>query len=130
VSTLAASLAQRGIATIAINGVGDGFGTLRSLTVNRGNGDAVTFSSGGRGFDQNGDGLIDAREGLPAARPRTEPLVSGSRVSVVRADSSSQAPIALAADPTRRLKQARRSLTACRETVPEPYRLDPFRDRF
>jgi pimeloyl-ACP methyl ester carboxylesterase len=71
VSTLIASLAQRGIATIAINGVGHGFGRLGSLTVNRSNGDSMTFPSGGRGFDQNGDGVIDAREGFQAAHPRT-----------------------------------------------------------
>jgi pimeloyl-ACP methyl ester carboxylesterase len=71
VSALSASLAQRGIATIAINAVGHGFGTLGTLTVTRNTGDALTFSSGGRGFDQNGDGAIDAREGLQAARPRS-----------------------------------------------------------
>lgn len=116
VSALAASLAQRGIATIAINGVGHGFGTLGSLTVNRSNGESVTFSSGGRGFDQNG--VIDCQRGLHAARPRTEPLVSGSRVSVVRADSSSQAPIALAADPARRQKQVLRALADLSRNCP------------
>jgi len=30
----------------------------------------VTLAAGGRGFDQNGDGLIDADEGLTAAPPR------------------------------------------------------------
>jgi pimeloyl-ACP methyl ester carboxylesterase len=71
VSALSASLAQRGIATIAINGVGHGSGPLGCLTVNRSSGDSVTFSSGGRGFDQNGDGVIGAREGFQATSPRT-----------------------------------------------------------
>lgn len=70
VSTLTATLAERGIATIAVNAVGHGFGAHGSLTINRSNGDAVTFPSGGRGFDQNGNGVIDAREGMRAASPR------------------------------------------------------------
>jgi hypothetical protein len=69
--TLAAAFAQRGIATIAINGVGHGLGPLGSLTVSRSNGDSITFPSGGRGFDQNADGVIDGREGVRAAPPRT-----------------------------------------------------------
>ncbi|MBA3641793.1 MAG: hypothetical protein H0W53_21510 [Acidobacteria bacterium] len=70
-SPLAGLLAQRGIATIAINGVGHGFGPLGALTVSRTNGDSVAFPSGGRGFDQNGDGVIEGREGIRAAQPRT-----------------------------------------------------------
>jgi hypothetical protein len=69
-SPLAASLAQRGIATVAINGVGHGLGVLGTLTVSQISGDVVTFSSGGRGFDQNGDGTIESREGIRATRPR------------------------------------------------------------
>ena len=30
----------------------------------------MTLAAGGRGFDQNGEGLIDADEGLTAAPPR------------------------------------------------------------
>lgn len=70
-SPLAAHLAQRGMATIAINAPGHGFGGLGTLTVNRSDGTSVTFSAGGRGIDQNGDGLIEGREGIRAAQPRT-----------------------------------------------------------
>lgn len=66
----AASLANQGIATIAINAVGRGFGRLGTLTVNRTVGDSVTFPSGGRGFDQNANGTIAADEGAAATAPR------------------------------------------------------------
>src|SRR5262249_32007550 len=68
---LAASMAAQGIATIAINVVGHGFGSLGTLTINRTVGNPVTFSSGGRGVDQNGDGVIGNTEGVEAAAPRT-----------------------------------------------------------
>src|SRR5262249_887193 len=55
---LAASLAEQGIATIAINVVGHGFGPLSTLTVKPTVGAPVTFLEGGRGIDQNGDGII------------------------------------------------------------------------
>jgi hypothetical protein len=66
-----ASLAEHGIATIAINVAGHGFGPLGTLTVNQTGGRSVTFPAGGRGFDQNGDGVIGNREGLIVAPPRT-----------------------------------------------------------
>jgi hypothetical protein len=68
---VAASLAQQGIATIAINAVGHGFGPLSTLTVTPTAGAPVTFSEGGRGRDQNGDGLIGAAEGVNATGPRS-----------------------------------------------------------
>src|SRR5262245_10700175 len=68
---IVASMAKRGIATIAINAVGFGFGPLGTLTANLSGGTSVTFSAGGRGIDQNGDGTIGASEGLLAAPPRT-----------------------------------------------------------
>jgi dienelactone hydrolase len=64
---VAASFAAQGIASIAINVVGHGGGPNGTLTVVPG----PTFSAGGRGFDQNGDGRIDATEGSGAAFPRT-----------------------------------------------------------
>ena len=69
--TVAAVMAEHGIATIAINNVGTGFGPLGTLTVNQPTGSAVTFPAGGRGIDQNGDGVIDSPEGQDAAPPRT-----------------------------------------------------------
>jgi fermentation-respiration switch protein FrsA (DUF1100 family) len=68
---LAASLAKQGIATIAINVVGHGFGPLSTLTVTPSAGAPVTFLEGGRGIDQNGDGIIANNEGINAAPPRS-----------------------------------------------------------
>jgi len=68
---VAASMAAHGIATVAITAVGHGFGPLGTLTVRQTAGDPMTFSAGGRGFDQNGDGVIENTEGLDAAAPRT-----------------------------------------------------------
>lgn len=65
---LAASLAEQGIATIAINVVGHGFGPLSTLTVRPSVGAPVTFLEGGRGLDQNGDGLIANNEGISATQ--------------------------------------------------------------
>jgi dienelactone hydrolase len=67
---LAASLASYGIAGIAINAVGRGGGPLGTLRVDLTTGASVTLSSGGRGFDQDGNGSIDAQEGASAAPPR------------------------------------------------------------
>jgi dienelactone hydrolase len=70
---VAATMAAHGIATIAINVVGHGYGPLSTLTVNRRSTDGgpVTFPSGGRGIDQNNDHAIDNFEGLNAALPAT-----------------------------------------------------------
>lgn len=68
---VAAKMAAHGIATIAINAVGHGFGPLGTLTVNQTGGEPVTFSAGGRGIDQNGDHVIEANEGFGSAPPRT-----------------------------------------------------------
>jgi dienelactone hydrolase len=66
--TVAGSLAAQGIATLAINVVGHGGGALGTVTVTTPAG-TVTFPSGGRGVDQNGDGAIDGTEGSSAVRP-------------------------------------------------------------
>jgi dienelactone hydrolase len=68
--TIAGSLAAQGIATLAINVVGHGGGPLGTITVTTPTG-AVTFPSGGRGVDQNGDAAIDGTEGVSAVRPNT-----------------------------------------------------------
>ncbi|MEO8718995.1 MAG: Ig-like domain-containing protein [Burkholderiales bacterium] len=67
---VAASMAQRGIATIGINVVGHGYGPLGTLTVGTPSG-PVILPAGGRGIDQNGDGAIGGTEGSSAAAPRT-----------------------------------------------------------
>jgi hypothetical protein len=66
-----ATMAQHGIATILINGIGRGFGPLGTLTVTPAAGSPVTFLAGGRGIDQDGDGIIGPREGETAATPNT-----------------------------------------------------------
>src|SRR5262249_51768969 len=68
---VAATMAEHGIATLAINAVGHGFGPLSTLTVNRAAGGPVTFSAGGRGVDQDSDGIIGSSEGLAAPAPRS-----------------------------------------------------------
>jgi hypothetical protein len=69
--TTASTLAHNGIATIAINVVGHGGGPLGTMTVTRTDGPPVTFSAGGRGIDQDGNGTIDSTEGVSAAAPFT-----------------------------------------------------------
>jgi hypothetical protein len=64
---VASSLAHAGIATIAINVVGHGFGPAGTFTVTPVAGTAETFAAGGRGFDQDGNGKIDSTEGVNAA---------------------------------------------------------------
>jgi len=68
--TVAGSLAHQGIATLAINVVGHGGGAAGTITVTT-PAQTVTFPSGGRGVDQNGDGAIDGTEGASAVRPNT-----------------------------------------------------------
>jgi dienelactone hydrolase len=69
--TLAGSLASQGIAGIAISAVGRGGGPQGTLRVDLTTGQSVMFNSGGRGFDQDGNGTIDAQEGASATAPRT-----------------------------------------------------------
>jgi dienelactone hydrolase len=62
---VAGTLARAGLATIAINVVGHGGGPAGFYTATTTSG-SVTFSSGGRGVDQNGDGRFDSTEGVSA----------------------------------------------------------------
>jgi hypothetical protein len=62
---VASSLGRAGIATIAINVVGHGFGALGTYTATTAAG-PLTFPAGGRGIDQNGNGVIDSTEGVSA----------------------------------------------------------------
>jgi hypothetical protein len=59
----ASKMAEHGVAVIAINAAGHGFGPLGTLTVNRRGGESVTFLDGGRGLDVNSDGFIGSQEG-------------------------------------------------------------------
>jgi hypothetical protein len=68
--------ASQGIATLAINVVGHGGGALGTLNVLRAGAAPVSVPAGGRGFDQDGNGVIDSTEGVNAAPPRS---IIGSR---------------------------------------------------
>jgi hypothetical protein len=59
---VASVLAHNGIASIAINVVGHGFGPNSTLTVNQGAA-STTFLEGGRGVDQDANGQITSSEG-------------------------------------------------------------------
>jgi hypothetical protein len=59
---VASTLAHNGIASIAINVVGHGFGPNSTLTVQQGT-TSTTFPEGGRGIDQDGNGKIASTEG-------------------------------------------------------------------
>jgi hypothetical protein len=59
---VASTLAHNGIASIAINVVGHGFGPNSTLAVKQGT-TTTTFPEGGRGFDQDGNGQIASSEG-------------------------------------------------------------------
>ena len=69
-TNVAAVMAQHGIATIVINSVGHGFGPLSTLTVTSKEGVSTTFLAGGRGIDQDGNGVIGNPEGMAAGPPR------------------------------------------------------------
>ncbi len=69
-TAVASTLAHHGIATIAINVVGHGGGgTTGNLTIVPLTGAPVTIPDGGRGIDQDGNGVIDSTEGSSAAPP-------------------------------------------------------------
>jgi hypothetical protein len=68
---VASTLAHNGIATIAINAVGHGFGPNGTLAVIQGTTTTI-FSAGGRGVDQNGNGTFDSTEGLFATGAQTD----------------------------------------------------------
>jgi hypothetical protein len=66
---VAATLATRGLATVSIQPAWHGFGPLSTVTVTLLNRKTITFPSGGRNSDKDGDGDIEAIEGvsLPGA---------------------------------------------------------------
>ena len=66
---VAATLAEHGIATIAINAAGQGLGPRSTLTVGAA-GQTVTLPAGGRSIDLNGDGAIGPGEGTDTPTPR------------------------------------------------------------
>lgn len=68
---VASTLAHSGIATIAINAVGHGFGPNGTLAVIQGT-HTTLLPAGGRGVDQNGNGTFDSTEGLFATGPHAD----------------------------------------------------------
>ena len=74
--TVASVFASQGIATLSINVVGHGGGARGTLNVLRTAGAPVALNAGGRGIDQDGNGVIDSTEGVNAAPPRN---IIGSR---------------------------------------------------
>jgi Bacterial virulence factor lipase N-terminal len=66
---VAAKLAEQGIATIAIDAPGFGFGPASTYKVTFADLSSVTFPSGGRSIDQNGNGQITNGEGSLSALP-------------------------------------------------------------
>jgi len=69
--TVASVFASQGLATLSINVVGHAGGALGTLSVQRAGADAVLLAAGGRGIDQDGNGVIDSTEGVNAVAPRT-----------------------------------------------------------
>jgi hypothetical protein len=67
---VAATFASQGIATLSINVVGHGGGELGMLAVLSAGVPPVIVPAGGRGIDQDGNGVIDSTEGSSAAAPR------------------------------------------------------------
>ncbi|GAA6141898.1 Ig-like domain-containing protein [Hydrogenophaga sp. 5NK40-0174] len=66
---VASVLASRGIATASLNVVGHAGGSDGYLELTRLDGQTVKVPAGGRGMDQNGDGVIDSTEGVAAVFP-------------------------------------------------------------
>lgn len=71
----APSLARAGLATIAIDAVGHGFGPESSVTFTDTQGHSVTINALGRSIDLNGDGVIESNEGCAL----TAPIAYGTR---------------------------------------------------
>lgn len=72
---IAAALAQRGIASITFNAVGHGGGPLSTLAVAKTDGSTVALSAGGRGRDEDGNGVFGLGEGLFAVPRSPKALV-------------------------------------------------------
>ncbi|MDQ1705345.1 MAG: hypothetical protein QOF18_1711 [Frankiaceae bacterium] len=66
-----------GIATIAIDPLGHGFGPKSTITINHGTPAAVSFRSFGRGSDRDGDGKILESEGV---QPTDHKVFSGGKM--------------------------------------------------
>jgi hypothetical protein len=70
-TAVAPTLARAGMATIAIDAVGHGFGPLSSVTFTDNQGNSTTLNAQGRSIDLNGDGIIESDEGCNVYTPIT-----------------------------------------------------------
>ncbi len=68
-TAVAPTLARSGIAVIAINAVGHGFGPESTVSFVDASGHATTLNAGGRSLDVNGDGIIESDEGCTLITP-------------------------------------------------------------
>ena len=80
---IAAIAAQHGLATIAINALGRGWGPRTTMTLRRTDGTAMTFAAPGLGRDQNGDTVIDDWEPRRAPGPNLLHNQSGTTAEAV-----------------------------------------------
>lgn len=71
----APTLARAGLAVIAIDAVGHGFGPESTVTFTDTQGNSTTINALGRGVDLNGDGVIGSEEGCAL----TTPIAYGTR---------------------------------------------------
>lgn len=72
-----AVLASHGVAVISLDAMGHGTGPLTTMTVTRADGSSMTFAAPGLGYDEDGDGEIEAFEPRDAARPHAIYETSG-----------------------------------------------------
>ena len=70
-TAVAPTLARAGLATIAIDAVGHGFGPLSTVTFIDNQGNSTTLNAMGRSVDLNGDGIIGSEEGCEIITPVT-----------------------------------------------------------
>jgi hypothetical protein len=70
-TAVAPTLARAGLATIAIDAVGHGYGPLSTVTFVDNQGKSTTLNAQGRSIDLNGDGIIGAEEGCEIITPIT-----------------------------------------------------------
>ncbi len=68
-TAVAPTLARAGLATIAINAVGHGYGPFSAVTFTDRAGKSVTVPTLGRGVDLDGNGIIGPTEGCPVSSP-------------------------------------------------------------
>jgi hypothetical protein len=82
-TAVAPALARSGLAVIAINAVGHGFGSQSTVSFTDSTGSVTTVEAGGRSLDVNGDGSIGGNEGCEVLSPVTYGMRDCFRQTVV-----------------------------------------------